>query len=255
VKSSRFIPKPKLVDKNAFVLDCAKGKYVLHIGMGGHLEDSSVVDAYLKTDLTQSLQGQLARVASRVDGIDINVRPLEAMKKAVPGFYAFCDVCSPDFGSILGDRRYQLIVFGDTVEHLDDCRSALRNLRSVLADDGVLLVSTVNAYSFDAMVKLLFGYESVHEEHTAYYSYSTLHRLFAMNGLEMGDFKYYTHMRLKKFDSLTHRITYHLSSLIVRLLPQYAMGVLALARPAAARAPEAVDAVAAPMELQSKVGS
>jgi len=231
MKSKLFIPKPQLVDRNQFILDCAKDKTVLHIGMGGHLDDSGVVDDYLKLDLTETIHGKMSRVARRLDGIDINIRPLEAMKKAVPGFYAFCNVCSSDFASILGDRRYDLIVFGDTIEHLDDCRSALRNLRSVLADDGILLISTANAYSFESIVKLLFRYESVHDEHTAYYSYSTLRRLLAMNGLQMVDFKFYTHLHLKKVDSLAHRISYFASNWVVRLLPQYSLGVVALAKP------------------------
>jgi len=234
MNSKQFIPRAPLVDRDSFILECAQGKTVLHIGMGGHLDDPGMVDTYLKLDLaTQTIHGKLSKVAARLDGIDINERPLAAMSKAVPGFYAFCDVCSPDFGSILGDRRYDLIVFGDTIEHLDDPKSALRNLRSVLTNDGILLVTTVNAYSFESVIKLLFRYESVHDEHTAYYSYSTLRRLLAMNRLELVDFRFCTHMHLKKLDSFAHRVSYYTSQLIVRALPQYSLGVLALARPVA----------------------
>jgi 2-polyprenyl-3-methyl-5-hydroxy-6-metoxy-1,4-benzoquinol methylase len=227
------------VDREKFILDCARGKTVLDIGMGGHLDDSAVIEHYLTLDLTQTIHGKLSKVAGRLDGIDINVKPLEAMRKAVPGFYAFCDVCSSDFASVLGDRRYDLIVFGDTIEHLDDFRSALRNLRSVLRKDGILLISTVNAYSFESIIKLLFRYESVHDEHTAYFSYSTLRRLLAMNQLEIVDFQYCMPLHLKRLDSFAHRISYHVSRLFVRVFPQYSLGVVALTKPVVATGVEA----------------
>jgi SAM-dependent methyltransferase len=235
MRSTRFIPKAQLVDRASFIVNCARGKTALHIGMGGFLDDAEMAEAYRGIDLTKSLHARLAAVASRVDGIDINVKSMEAMSKAVPGNYAYCDVCSADFASVMGGRKYQVIVFGDTIEHLDNCHSALQNLRGALADDGVLLVSTVNAYSIDSIAKMLFRYESVHEEHTAYYSYLTLRRIFAMNQLAIASFVYYTH---RKFPGRFMRhplfwLSFHCSAVFVRIFPQFAMGVMAIVRPAA----------------------
>lgn len=234
MKSARFIPKAQLVDRTSFIVDCVRGKTVLHIGMGGYLDDAEMADAYIAADLTKSLHGRIAAVASRVDGVDINVKSMEAMSKAVPGNYTYCDVCSPNFDSAIEGRKYQVIVFGDTIEHLDNSQSALQNLRRALTSDGILLVSTVNAYSIDSIIKMLFGYESVHEEHTAYYSYSTLRRTFAMNQLEIVRFVYYTQKRfMGKFTRHPlFWLSFHCSALFVRVFPQFSMGVMALVRPA-----------------------
>jgi len=92
MRSTRFIPKEQLVDRASFIVNCARGKTALHIGMGGFLDDAEMAEAYRGIDLTKSLHARLAAVASRVDGIDINVKSMEAMSKAVN----LADLCAPD---------------------------------------------------------------------------------------------------------------------------------------------------------------
>jgi 2-polyprenyl-3-methyl-5-hydroxy-6-metoxy-1,4-benzoquinol methylase len=229
MKRTRFVPKSRLVDRNDYILSCSRGKSVLHIGMGGFVDDPTATEKFVATAATDSLHAKLSRVTSRLDGIDINPMSLDAMQKAVPGRYILCDVCAPDFPDKIGSARYDLVVFGDAIEHLDDCRSALRNLAGALNEGGSLLISTVNAYCFDSIVKMLFRYESVHEEHTAYFSYMTLKRLLEMNGLRIKDFCFCTYKQRPRFSGPLHRISFMLSSLPVRVFPQFAMGVILLA--------------------------
>jgi 2-polyprenyl-3-methyl-5-hydroxy-6-metoxy-1,4-benzoquinol methylase len=233
LESTKFIPKAKLVDRDLFLLDFARGKSVLHIGMGGCIDDDEATGDFLAGDLVKSFHGKLSAVAGNVYGIDINPKTIEAMRQAVPGNYAVCDVTSTEFASDFGNQKFQVVMFGDVIEHLDNFKTALQNLRSVMTEDGILIISTVNAYSFDAILKMMVHYESVHPEHTAYFSYSTLRRLLRMNQLEIVDFKYYTHKRIEKFGRLTFWLSYRFSSLLVSMFPQYAMGVVAIAKPAA----------------------
>lgn len=233
MESTKFIPRARLVDRDQFLMDCARGKSVLHIGMGGCIDDDAVTTAYVSGGLKRSFHGKLSRVARSLDGVDINPKSIEAMRRAVPGNYAVCDVTSPDLASEFGDKRFQVVVFGDVIEHLDNFRTALQNLCSVLEEDGILIVSTVNAYSLDAILKMLVRYESVNPEHTVYFSYATLRRLFEMNHLEIVDFKFYTTKHIERFGSLTFWLSYRLSSLLVSVFPQYAMGLVAVVRPSA----------------------
>lgn len=234
METSKFIPKAKLVDRDQFLMDCARGKSVLHIGMGGCIDDDAVTSRYLAGDLGTPFHKKLSTVAKSLDGADINPRTVEAMEQVVPGRYVVCDLTSADFASHFGDRKYQVVMFSDVIEHLDNFRTALQNLRRVMTDDGILVVSTSNAYSVDAILKMMVRYESVNAEHTVYFSYLTLRRLFEMNQMKMIDFKFWTVKRIEVFSSLTFWISYRLSSLLVWLLPQYAMGIVAVVRPAAA---------------------
>jgi len=93
--------------------------------MGGCIDDDDATAAYISGDLAKSFHGKLSTVASSLDGIDVNPKTIEAMSRAVPGNYAVCDVTSADFASDFGGKKYQVVIFGDVIEHLDNCRTAL----------------------------------------------------------------------------------------------------------------------------------
>ena len=228
MRSHRFIPKAPLIDKETMIVRLAGGKSCLHIGMGGLVDDQVESQRYVAAGLTESLQGRLSRVTRGLVGIDVNPYMLQQMEAAVPGEYFLCDVTSKADLVQLAGRRFEMIVFGDVIEHLDNPGSALCNLQQLLTDDGKIIISTVNAYSLDAILKMLIRYEAVHEEHTAYFSYSTLKRLLAMNGMEITEFMYYTHKKIGHFDSMKHRLGWYLGQPLIRAFPQYAMGLLAV---------------------------
>jgi 2-polyprenyl-3-methyl-5-hydroxy-6-metoxy-1,4-benzoquinol methylase len=229
MRRNRFIPKPMLVDKESMILRLAQGKSCLHVGMGGFVDDQAASDREFATGAFQSLHGGLARVTNGLVGIDINRYALDNMAVTVPGEYILCDVTSEQDVSKLAGRQFEIIIFGDVIEHLDNPGIALCNLRRLLAENGHILITTVNAYCLDAILKLLMHYESVHEEHTAYYSYSTLKRLLSMNGMEVLEFMYYTNKRIFSFGSVMHRIAWYFEKPLIRVLPQYAMGIVAVA--------------------------
>jgi len=59
-----------------------------------------------------------------------------------------------DFLDYHPEKRYSVIVMGDVIEHVTDPERALRNAHSLLADDGVLWLSTPNfAGGFTRMLK------------------------------------------------------------------------------------------------------
>lgn len=59
-----------------------------------------------------------------------------------------------DFLDYHPDKRYSVIIMGDVIEHVTDPERALRNARELLAEDGVLWLSTPNFEgSFTRMLK------------------------------------------------------------------------------------------------------
>jgi 2-polyprenyl-3-methyl-5-hydroxy-6-metoxy-1,4-benzoquinol methylase len=224
-----FIPKAGIVNKNEKIIELCRDKDILDIGLGGHMSDAGKTDDYLKTSLEKTLHGQLVKVAGTIDGLDINERMISVASAQFPGKYYLADLTDEQLSHRI-DKRYDAIVLGDVIEHLDAFRPALQNLKKLLKPDGILIISTANAYCIDAIIKMLFRYESVHEEHTAYFSYKTMSRLLAMNGYAIRQFFYYTHNR-KQFDSLPHYIGVKFKGLFTRIFPQYEMGILFVATP------------------------
>ena len=224
MRKELFLPKTHMVDKNAKILELCKGKRVLDIGMGGYIDDDDKNNAYYEQDLLTTLHGQISQCTESLDGLDMNPKAIDLVSKTFNGQYFLEDLTKPGLETTIG-KQYELIVLGDVIEHLDACQPALKNLGRLLAPGGQLIISTVNAYYIESLIKMLFRYESVHEEHTAYFSYITMRRLLSMNGFKVDEFMYYA-KRMKKFDSLAHRIGYSAGQLFTHFFPQYAMGLL-----------------------------
>jgi 2-polyprenyl-3-methyl-5-hydroxy-6-metoxy-1,4-benzoquinol methylase len=67
------------------------------------------------------------------------------------------DVETLDLGAELGDDRFDVVVFGDVLEHLRDPVSVVRKSSRVLADDGCVVMSVPNVAHGDVRLALLKG--------------------------------------------------------------------------------------------------
>lgn len=229
MKAERFIPRAKVEERIAGVLNLASGKDVLHIGLGGRVDDAGATDNLIGEGLENTAHCRIAGVARNVVGMDINPAMIDAMRATVPGEYLLADITTPGLSRRL-NRKFDLVLFLEVIEHLDCFRSALENIRSVLKADGVVVISTVNAFCIDRMAKMLFRYESVHEEHTAYFSYLTMKRLLDMNGFAV-EYITFTIQDRQYFLSAFDRFGYYVMKATTMVLPQYAEGVMVVARP------------------------
>lgn len=231
IERHKFIPRTKQVVRIDEVVRLATGRRVLHIGMGGYIDDGDKTDEYIALDMARSLHVRLAGAAGELVGFDINPVVVEAMRKVVPCEYIVGDLMQPGLPERIG-ARFDLVVFAEVLEHLDCFRAALGNIRALLAPGGEVLLTTVNAYALERIGKMLFGYEAVHDEHTSYFSYATLRRLLAMNGFEISHFRFAYEQR-HRFAGLAERIAYYSMVATGKLLPQFSEGVVLTARPAA----------------------
>lgn len=72
-------------------------------------------------------------------GVDISASGVEFARKRVPGgTFGVLDLVSQTTG-----RTYDLLVCSEVLEHIDDDRSAMKNLRRMCAPGGHLVVTTV----------------------------------------------------------------------------------------------------------------
>ncbi|MCW2601893.1 MAG: methyltransferase protein [Pseudonocardiales bacterium] len=98
----------------------------------------------------------LIALGCRVSGVEINpVTAAEAatkLERVVVG-----DLESLDLVAELGERQFDVVVFGDVLEHLRDPLALLRQARRLLAPGGSVLVSTPNVAHGDVRLALLMG--------------------------------------------------------------------------------------------------
>ncbi len=232
VDKAKFLPKARVVDRCRTVAEFARGKDVLHIGMGGYLENDSGTQSYLASDLSKSMHGYLSRTASRLTGLDPNPQAVETMRQIIPGEYVVGDITDPQATAPL-KHRFDAVLLLDVIEHLDNFRSTLQNIRPLLNEDGRLVITTANAYCFESMLKMLLRYEAVHEEHTCYFSYLTMKRLLAMNGFEIDTFCFYSEGERRPVGAFGW-LGYLSLKLVTLFFPQYAEGIFVVAKPSSA---------------------
>jgi 2-polyprenyl-3-methyl-5-hydroxy-6-metoxy-1,4-benzoquinol methylase len=164
------------------------------------------------------------RPGQRIVGVDIDEESLAWLRERMPGEdLRYAD--AQRLPHYLGDEKFDLIIAGDVIEHLPNPGQFLEGCREILAPNGAVLVTTVNAFGVSRFAKALLFHEAVHPEHTAYYSHRTLSRLCMMCGLRTSLLGYYRCEPATKF-SLNLYVTNFLERAVAPVWPQFSEGVL-----------------------------
>lgn len=130
---------------------------------------------------------------------------------------------------------FQLVIAGEIIEHLSNPGRFLDGLGAVIAPDGRVVITTVNAYcGFRFAITALRGrggtVEPVHPDHVAYYSRSTLSLLLQRHGLTVEEFGFYD--LGDEHRPHTRRLVRWINAVCTRFAPQLSDGIYAICRPA-----------------------
>lgn len=165
--------------REEIIVELCRGKNVLHFGF---------TDAPLTRERISGgnlLHTRILAVANRTYGVDID-EPAMAIYREMTGDPRFSklDIEADDAPAPAIDESFDLIVFGETLEHLRNPGLALGRLRALCEKNpGCVLCTTVpNAFSTVGFTAASNGFELVHPEHFAYYSPVTLRNLLAAQG-------------------------------------------------------------------------
>ena len=227
MKNSNMLPKTTLVNRKEYIINACKGKSVIHLGCTGGLLDESSVNEYIQNfDKLNDTHSKIASVAKKITGLDISEDKIEIMKKLnIPGNFEVGNLCDPELEI---NDKFEIILFANLIEHLDNIGIALENCINLMNDDSKLIITTVNAFTLERLIKLLFKYESNHIEHTCYFSYLTLKRILEMNNFKIDSF-YFANNERKKFSNLIDFLTYKLSQLISKIFIAYSDNLIVCA--------------------------
>lgn len=209
MKFSRKIPRlTRLSDREAFLVELVRGKSVLH----GGCVDSGVLEERLKTG--QLLHARLANAASRLVGVDVDREGIERMKQV-----GIQDVYHADLESWNFSEKFDFIVLGEIIEHIDNCGDFLLSLRKFSTPDTILVFTTPNAYYYLFWLYTLTGRESIHPDHNYLFSFHSIASLFQKFGLTV--ISNYVLWERVSFRRIT-------DSLFMRTMKQIASGILSV---------------------------
>ena len=230
MKPQRKLPRTRSVLRVDEIVRQCRGKSVLNIGMGGWVESQELGDRYLTQDALQdSVHYRIGQVAARLVGTDILADSLGKMARLVPGDYVCADLMAADFASHFPEQ-FDIVVFAEVIEHLDDFRTALANIRAVLKPGGLMVLTTANAFSADRIAKMLLNYEANHEEHTSYFSFMTIRRLLEMNRFRIRRFDFHTERPFRSCTRSRFALYYAMRGLTA-VMPQFSEGIFVIAEP------------------------
>lgn len=171
-----------------FILDLCRGRRVIHFGFA----DAPFTEE--KVASGRLLHSRIREVAEFAYGLDVNQESIEAYRRLTGDDHnSTIDIAVPaEIGEDLADR-FDVIVFGETLEHLKNPGIGADNLRRICeVNEGCTLCVTVpNAFAMLGIIAVLNGTELVHPEHYAYYSPITLRNLLRDHGFTTVDIKLY----------------------------------------------------------------
>jgi 2-polyprenyl-3-methyl-5-hydroxy-6-metoxy-1,4-benzoquinol methylase len=135
---------------------------------------------------TGFLSRQLAASGARVVGIEIDTEAAEKARQFCARVLSL-DLNQPDWSIALGEQ-FDLVTYGDVLEHLLEPHAVLRKTKDVLAPGGRVLISLPNIAYWTMRVKLLLGrfeYESMgllDHTHLRFFTFHTARKMIEQAG-------------------------------------------------------------------------
>ena len=139
----------ELVDKTGWILGKVAGKSVLHLGP----TDSPATKRHAEENLL--LHPKLQAVTRELIGLDLDPDAIALLRDQ----YGIDDIIYGDaekLGIHFPDKKFDAVVAGDIIEHVNNLGLVLSGIKKVLAPGGVLVITTPNALAIKRVMGALF---------------------------------------------------------------------------------------------------
>ena len=178
---------PVIHGRQGFILKKCTGRRVLHLGC---------VDAgllHVRLQRGELMHQKLAHVAGELWGVDIDAEGISFLRDQGFDNLAIGDICELERIQGLEDKKFDVIVASEVVEHLLNPGLFLTSVKALMIPEKTELIVTVpNAFRIATLLSLLRGVEYVHPDHNYWFSYHTITNLLRKCGLEISQVRVYS---------------------------------------------------------------
>ncbi len=175
---------PPINYKHELILEKVRGKRVLHIGATNcpyHVE---------KAKDGELLHQKIKKVCKSIVGMDYARNAIKDLKKYGVDDIYFGDIIKGEYDEQITTKNYDVILFTDVIEHLDNPGTALQNIRFLCNPDTTVIITAPNAWSIIHVLNHFKREEVVHPDHRFWPSKGTMDVLLSGNGFEVVAFQY-----------------------------------------------------------------
>lgn len=157
-----------------------KGRKTLDLGVVDSRSQKDAVAVRLTVKAATSLHAAIREINADVLGVDIDSKGIELLS-GLNFKVQVADVMTMQLG-----EKFETIIAGDIIEHLDNAGQFLCNLAEHLTDDGILLIKTPNPFYIKQTWKIWrYNQPQVHEEHICWFCPRTLSNLCSRCGFNV----------------------------------------------------------------------
>lgn len=171
--------------RREIILGQTKGKKVVHLGCCDHvplIEEKIAKQQWLHKLITES--------ANVCVGVDID-RESIAFVKDKTGFdnIHYGDVTSEDKLELLSNNKYDVMVMGEILEHVDNPVQFLEKIRQNYTDNiSELLITVPNAFDLDNFENVMEHQEVINSDHKYWFTPFTLAKIATNAGYSVSEF-------------------------------------------------------------------
>lgn len=151
------------LDRQNYLIDCTVNKTVLHVGC----TDYPITEERIKTN--NLLHTKLQKTAKEIIGIDLSNDGIDIFREN-----GITDVFHMNAEEMEFDKKFDVILAGDVLEHMNNPGNFIQKAYDHLIDDGELIIGVPSALTFNNIRTWLTNKELVHSDHTFYFSPKTL---------------------------------------------------------------------------------
>ena len=176
-----------MIDRTEKILEYVKNKDVLDIG--------SVGQVWNNYDYCYELWNIIKKYSKIAKGIDLNKSNDKDIVQGNMEIYSF-------------NKKFDVIVAGDVIEHVDNVGLFLDNVRKHLKDDGHFILTTGNIKSF------MIHFKKESDDHVLGYTKQTLLHILKKHGFKIKEFEY-TYGSRKHFNFIKKLFGFKWAMLVV----------------------------------------
>lgn len=174
----------KEIHKTEKILEKCKNKNILHIG--------ATASPYhkIRAKKKKLLHQKIDCVCKKQIGLDFDKKAIKSLKKYNLKNIFYGDIVIDKYDSKIKNNEYDIIIFGDVIEHLSNPGLALNNLKKFMNKNTILILTTPNVWSIYNLRNIFLKKEIVHPDHTFWPSKKTMDKMITKANFKIINFKY-----------------------------------------------------------------